>query len=114
MDRRAFITMVGGGMLAAPLAAEAHQPRKTPRIAIVFANAPEASLTGPIPQIPYARTFFDRNGDRAHVLCSPGNPSEAPTVAQGGDSQGRTSRILDRRPEGRVRGAPLSADRRGR
>jgi len=43
----------------APLAAEPQQPRKTPRIAVVFANAPEASLTSPTPKAAYARTFLD-------------------------------------------------------
>ena len=44
---------------SAPLAAKAQQPTKTPRIAIVFANAPEASLTGPAPKAAYAKTFLD-------------------------------------------------------
>ena len=53
------MAVLAGGLLAAPLAAEAQQPRKTPRIAVVFANAPEASLTGPTPKAAYARTFLD-------------------------------------------------------
>ena len=32
MDRRAFLLMVGAGLLAAPLVAEAHDSTKLPRI----------------------------------------------------------------------------------
>ena len=59
MNRRMFLGALAGGLLGAPLAAEAQQPRKTPRIAIVFANAPEASLAGPTPKIGYATIFLD-------------------------------------------------------
>ena len=38
MERRAFLTAAGAGLLAAPLAAEAQQTPKTARIALVFAN----------------------------------------------------------------------------
>jgi len=40
MDRRAFITMVGGSILAAPLAAGAQQPAKSARIGILDAGVP--------------------------------------------------------------------------
>jgi putative tryptophan/tyrosine transport system substrate-binding protein len=43
MDRRAFITMVGGSMLAAPLAAQA-QPGKVYRVGILSLNARADSL----------------------------------------------------------------------
>ena len=47
MDRRAFITMVGWGILAAPLAAEAQHARGQPRVGF---------LTGPTGT---GTTFFD-------------------------------------------------------
>ena len=51
---------LGIALLAAPLAAEAQQPGKMPRIALVFANAPESQLQGPNPSNAYARGFLDR------------------------------------------------------
>src|SRR2546422_11320919 len=35
MERRAFLALVSGGLLAAPLAAEAQQPRKVYRIGVM-------------------------------------------------------------------------------
>ena len=43
IDRRAFITMLGGSILAAPLAAGA-QPTRTPRVGILF-NASPTTVT---------------------------------------------------------------------
>src|SRR5262245_10525292 len=40
MDRRAFITMVGGSILVAPLTAEAQQTGKIPRIGILAVGVP--------------------------------------------------------------------------
>src|SRR5260370_14299435 len=40
MDRRAFIAVIGGGLLAAPFAAEAQEGRKVPRIGVLWPNAP--------------------------------------------------------------------------
>jgi len=59
VERRAFLTAAGAGLLAAPLAAEAQQTPKTARIALVFANAPEATITGPNPANSYAKAFLD-------------------------------------------------------
>ena len=43
MDRRAFITMVGGSILVAPLAVEAQQAAKIPRIGVFFPSTPLAT-----------------------------------------------------------------------
>src|SRR5262249_32170970 len=59
MNRRTFVTGLGA-VLAAPLAAAAQHAGKVPRIALVFANSPEAALTGPSPRNPMARAFLQR------------------------------------------------------
>ncbi len=41
MDRRAFMGALAGGLLAAPLAAQAQQARKVPRIVLVLPPGPE-------------------------------------------------------------------------
>src|SRR5262249_61600103 len=44
---------------AAPLAAEAQQIKKTPRIAFIFASTPEAELARPNPTSRYAQAFLE-------------------------------------------------------
>jgi putative ABC transport system substrate-binding protein len=39
MDRRAFIGTLAGGLLAAPLAAEAQPPRTSPRLGMLLTGA---------------------------------------------------------------------------
>src|SRR5215510_6297457 len=43
MDRRAFVASLTGGLLAAPLAAEAQQARKIPRVGVLGGQSPEGS-----------------------------------------------------------------------
>jgi putative ABC transport system substrate-binding protein len=47
-------------MLASPKGAEAQEGKKGPRIALVFANAPEAAITGPNPRVAGARVFLEQ------------------------------------------------------
>jgi len=46
-------------LILAPLAAEAQQVGKAPKIAYVLANIPEADITGPQPNDRYTRTFLE-------------------------------------------------------
>ena len=47
MERRRFIEAIAGGFLAAPLAAEAQQPRRVYRIALLYALLPSIGGQGP-------------------------------------------------------------------
>jgi putative ABC transport system substrate-binding protein len=55
--RRALLGTLGGGLLAAALAAEAQQPVKTPRIALLFYGAP-----GPSPELDAFRQGLREHG----------------------------------------------------
>jgi ABC-type uncharacterized transport system substrate-binding protein len=57
MDRRAFIAVVGGGMLAAPLAVEAQQVGRVYRVGLIFTTSPVSEMTGSEPVHPSARAF---------------------------------------------------------
>jgi putative ABC transport system substrate-binding protein len=56
--RRFGVVILAAILALAPLAAETQQARSTPRIARVFANTPEAEITGPNPTSPYIRAFL--------------------------------------------------------
>src|SRR5215467_13384313 len=61
MNRRCLCIVVAALYLlpAAPLAAEAQQIKKTPRIAFIFASTPEAELARPNPTSRYAQAFLE-------------------------------------------------------
>jgi hypothetical protein len=45
MDRRTFVAMLAGGLLAAPLAAEAQQPANAPRIGYLGSTSATGTAT---------------------------------------------------------------------
>src|SRR5215472_6626262 len=47
ISRRTFVASLTGGLLAAPLVAEAQQPGKVARVAIVVTTTPVSVMTGP-------------------------------------------------------------------
>jgi len=48
MDRRTFLALISGGLLAAPFAAEAQQTRKIPRVGVLGGQSPKDSPAPPI------------------------------------------------------------------
>ena len=66
MDRRTFVGTLTLGLLAAPLAAEAQQARKVPRVGVLFAGAPIADISGPNPN-PVIRAFVEGMRDLGWV-----------------------------------------------
>ncbi len=55
--RREFIGTLAGGLLAAPLVAEAQQPGKVYRVGFIFTTSPVSEMAGPEPVHPLARAF---------------------------------------------------------
>ena len=51
MDRRTFLGVMAGGLLAAPLAAEGQHPSKVPRVAILMTSTPIALPLGTEPDV---------------------------------------------------------------
>ncbi len=49
MERRTFLVMISGGLLAAPHAAEAQQAARVPRIGILVPGAPSPPGAPPLP-----------------------------------------------------------------
>src|SRR5262245_5329717 len=57
VDRRAFITLVGGSILAAPLAGEAQQAGRVYRVGLIVTTSPVSEMTGSEPIHPSIRAF---------------------------------------------------------
>jgi len=57
MDRRAFISGITLGLLAAPLAAEAQEAGKVYRVGLIFPSPPVSEMAGPEPVNNGARAF---------------------------------------------------------
>src|SRR5262247_1105282 len=57
MDRRAFIGLAAGGLLAAPLAAEAQPAGKVYRVGLILITTPVSEMAVPEPANPLAGGF---------------------------------------------------------
>src|SRR5215510_1151678 len=57
VDRRAFITLVGGSILAAPLAGEAQQAGRVYRVGLIVTTSPVSEMMGSEPVHPSVRAF---------------------------------------------------------
>jgi putative tryptophan/tyrosine transport system substrate-binding protein len=67
IERRTFLAGTGAALLAAPHPAEAQPTGKVPRIELLFANTPQAEITGAQPASPYARAFLEGMRDLGWV-----------------------------------------------
>ena len=57
MDRRAFIAIVGGSVVAAPLISEAQTTANVYRVGLIAAATPVSEMAGPEPAHPLVRAF---------------------------------------------------------
>src|SRR4030095_15939720 len=84
MNRRAFLTAVGAGILVAPLAANANQAGKVYRIGILSHSFAGSDLVGPQPRSPYAAALL--GGAAAAVrLADPPRPVNPGSSGRRGD-----------------------------
>src|SRR5215471_5465258 len=67
MDRRAFMTMVGGSILAEPLAAEAQQASKVYRIEVLGLGQVTSEMIGPQPKSRWVKALLDGLRERGYV-----------------------------------------------
>ena len=85
MDRRTFLGALAGGLLVAPLAAEAQQAGKVYRVGLIFTTSPVSEMAGPEPVHPLARAFVQ--GLRALGYVEGQNVTFEPRWAQGDDDR---------------------------
>jgi putative ABC transport system substrate-binding protein len=57
MERRTFMGVLAGGLLVAPLAAEAQRAEKVYRVGLIFTTSPVSEMAGSEPSHPSARAF---------------------------------------------------------
>src|SRR5215510_16491756 len=86
MDRRMFITIVGGSILAVPLATEAQQSGNVRRVGIILTTSPVAEMSGPEPVHPLIRAFV-------HALRALGHVEGQNLILERRSAEGRFERF---------------------
>ncbi len=88
MNRRTFLTVLSGSLLAAPLATEAQPAGKMYRIAFIFLFSPVSEMAGPNPISPTARAFL-------HDLCDLGYVEGRNLILERRSLEGRLERASE-------------------
>jgi putative tryptophan/tyrosine transport system substrate-binding protein len=88
MERRRFIEVIAGGLLAAPLAAEAQQAGKVYRVGFILTTSPVSEMAGPEPVHPLVRAFV-------HGLRALGYVEGQNLILERRTAEGRFERLGD-------------------
>jgi hypothetical protein len=100
MERRAFLAATGAVLLAAPLAAEAQQTRKVPRIGVSGGQSPEALAK----KAGVSRAYLSR----LEMGTAQSAPQPSAETGRGARSQGSRAREVKAPPAARERDRGLA------
>jgi hypothetical protein len=114
MARRAFLGTLTGGLLAAPLAAEAQPAGKVPRIGVLWPNPPATFdwVRQGLSDLGYAEgrniTFEYLPAREAHLLIAIAVPSNDREACPIDETRARACSTMPKRSDALAVGAPIS------